>query len=260
MTTTVTRRTSAKTATGTSRSEPREARAEFEAAAVPSRIRSSTTSRAAGKGSRAGSGSVPVSQTAKMAAAVITALVEADRQTKGTEQVAKGAIAALVAEFAELADNGVARPASDDSSLPAVWGAAPSAAERADAEMVNLAKTFVARRVVIDASMRRADVANLLGVSEQSITKQILAGRIIGVKDKGRWAIPQWQLDAGSEDGLLPGIRDLVRVFPGGPVSLSLWAQRSNVEFGDRRPRDILAAHRVDEVIDAVKAMTAAGW
>lgn len=258
--TTVTRRTSAATAPGTSRSQARAPLAEFAAATVAPRTRGGAASRAAVKPSRVGSGKEQVSQTAKMATAVIAALVDADKQTDEAEQVAKAAISALVAEFTELADSGVARPASDDSSLPAVWGRPPRAAERAEAEMANLAKTFVARRAVIDASISRAYVANLLGVSEQSITKQILAGRIVGVKDKGRWAIPQWQLDAGSEDGFLPGIRDLVRVFPGGPVSLSLWAQRSNVEFGDQRPRDVLAANRVDEVIDAVKGMTAAGW
>lgn len=170
------------------------------------------------------------------------------------------AVAALVEEFNELASGGVARPASDDPSIPAVWGSAPTPAERAEAEMANLVKAFVTRRAVIDASVSRADVADLLGVSEQSITKQILGDRIVGVKDKGRWAIPSWQLDAGSEDGLLPGIRELARVFPGGPVALSLWVLRPNVEFGDERPRDILAANRVDEVIQAVKGMTAAGW
>ena len=170
------------------------------------------------------------------------------------------AVAALVQEFNDLAAGGVARPASDDPSIPAVWGPAPTPAERAEAEMANLVKAFVARRAVIDASVSRADVADLLGVSEQSVTKQILGDRIVGVKDKGRWAIPSWQLDAGSEDGLLPGIRQLARVFPGGPVALSLWMLRPNVEFGDERPRDVLAANRVDEVIQVVKGLTAAGW
>lgn len=170
------------------------------------------------------------------------------------------AVAALVEEFNELASGGVARPAMDDPSIPAVWGPAPTPAERVEAEMANLVKAFVTRRAVIDASVSRTDVAHLLGVSEQSITKQILGDRIVGVKDKGRWAIPTWQLDAGSEDGLLPGIRELARMFPGGPVALSLWVLRPNVEFGDERPRDVLAANRVDEVIRAVKGMTAAGW
>lgn len=170
------------------------------------------------------------------------------------------AVAALVEEFNELAAGGVARPASDDPSVPAVWGPVPTPAERAEAEMANLVKAFVARRAVIDASVSRGDVADLLGVSEQSITKQILGDRIVGVKDKGRWAIPSWQLDAGSEDGLLPGIRELAQIFPGGPVALSLWVLRPNVEFGDKRPRDVLAANRVGEVIQAVKGMTAAGW
>ena len=176
------------------------------------------------------------------------------------EQVSETNIAALVDEFTELARSGVARPASVDLALPVVWGTPPSPSQLAEAEMANLAKTFVARRAVIDASISRAAVAALLEVSEQSVTKQIKAHRIVGVKNKGYWAIPRWQLDAGSEDGLLPGIRELAMIFPGGPVTLSLWAQRPNIELNGLPPRDVLAANRVDEVIDVVKAMTAAGW
>jgi hypothetical protein len=85
-------------------------------------------------------------------------------------------------------------------------------------------------------------------------------GRIIGIKDKGRWAIPTWQLDADTRDGYLDGIDRLSRVFPGGPVALTQWVTKPAADFDGRTPRDLLARNLVDEVVHAAQALTAKGW
>jgi hypothetical protein len=128
------------------------------------------------------------------------------------------------------------------------------------AESANLKKAFLTRQSVLQASVSRGQAAALLGLSEQAVTKHLDQGRIVGIKDKGRWAIPAWQLDADTRDGYLGGIDRLARVFPGGPVALTQWVTKPAADFDGRTPRDLLARNLVDEVVHAAQALTAKGW
>jgi hypothetical protein len=115
--------------------------------------------------------------------------------------------ARIAAELDELANDGLLGDDDQDVDLPAVWGRAPSRAARELAESENLKKAFLTRRAVLQASVSRGQAAALLGLSEQAVTKHLEQGRIIGIKDRGRWAIPAWQLDADTRDGYLDGHR-----------------------------------------------------
>ena len=169
-------------------------------------------------------------------------------------------IARLAAELEELANDGLIGDDEQAIDLPAVWGRAPSRTTRELAESANLKKAFLTRQSVLQASVSRGQAAALLGLSEQAVTKHLDQGRIVGIKDKGRWAIPAWQLDADTRDGYLDGIDRLARVFPGGPVALTRWVTRPAADFDGRTPRDLLARNLVDEVVRAAQALTAKGW
>ena len=169
-------------------------------------------------------------------------------------------IARIAADLDELANDGLIGDDDQAIDLPAVWGRAPSRTTRELAESANLKKAFLTRQSVLQASVSRGQAAALLGLSEQAVTKHLDQGRIVGIKDRGRWAIPAWQLDADTRDGYLDGIDRLARVFPGGPVALTRWVTRPAADFDGRTPRDLLARNRVDEVVRAAQALTAKGW
>jgi hypothetical protein len=169
-------------------------------------------------------------------------------------------IARIAADLAELANDGLLGDDDQDVELAAVWGRTPSRATRELAESENLKKAFLTRHAVLQASVSRGQAAALLGLSEQAVTKHLDQGRIIGIKDRGRWAIPAWQLDADTRDGYLGGIDQLARVFPAGPVALTRWVTGPAADFDGRTPRDLLATGRVDEVVRAAQALTAKGW
>jgi hypothetical protein len=118
---------------------------------------------------------------------------------------------------------------------------------------------FVARRKLLHASLSRAEVAELLGISSQAVLDRLRHGDFIGLKEGREWRIPMWQINASAERGFLPGIADLQRAFPGGVVALSRWAVTPNVVLGDITPADALAAGRVQDVI-AVATTTTAAW
>ncbi len=171
-----------------------------------------------------------------------------------------GRITALAADLEKLADDGLLGDDDQSITLPAIWGNTPSRAARELAESENLRKAFLNRRSVLGSSVSRSEAAALLGLSEQAVTKHLDQGRIVGIKDRGRWAIPAWQLDADTRDGYLVGIDRLARAFPGGPVALTRWVTEPAADFAGITPRDMLARNRVDEVVRAAQALTAKGW
>jgi excisionase family DNA binding protein len=144
-----------------------------------------------------------------------------------------------------------------DESL---WGPGPSTQDVRTAALQGLKEAFVGRRELLDTSLSRTEAAELLGVSSQAVLDRLTDGELIGLKDGREWRIPMWQLHAGAPRGFLPAIAELRRVFPGGLVALSRWATTPHADLGDLTPADALAAGRVDQVIAAATAATAAAW
>lgn len=178
----------------------------------------------------------------------------------GTELNARVLSAAMKAvEYSHLIDDG-ALMGDTDPELPPVWGPSPSLEDQLLAEKSNLQEAYEARRGVLRRSISRSEAAARLHVSEQAVTKQLERGSLLGLKEKGRWAIPSWQLDPDTESGVVPGIEQLTAVFPGGPVALAQWAVRPSVDLDGRNPRDLLLANRAEEVIAMAAGLGSAGW
>jgi excisionase family DNA binding protein len=182
--------------------------------------------------------------------------VSAAEVSSAVHAVLEAAPASVKAGFVEA----VTRTARERDLDESLWGSAPSAAELRTAALQALKDDFIARRELLHASLSRAEVAELLGISSQAVLDQLAHGDLVGLKDGREWRIPMWQVNAGAERGFLPGISDLRRVFPGGVVSLSRWAVTPNVDLGDMTPADALAAGHVQDVIAVATKTTAAAW
>jgi hypothetical protein len=150
--------------------------------------------------------------------------------------------------------------ASGETLDSALWGPAPDREEVAAGVVANLRKQFDARRVLETMSVTRADVGDLLGISDQAVTDALEARRLLGLKRGRQWMIPAWQLDADAERGVVPGLADLAAVFPGGVVALSSWVARPSPDLDGRTPRDVLARGDVETVVQLARRLTAAGW
>ena len=140
----------------------------------------------------------------------------------------------------------------------ALWGREPSAAERRTASLENLRLEFEARRTVLDESLTRAEVAELLDVSEQAVLDRLESGALIGLKKGREWRLPTWQFNPDAERGFVPGLAELQQVFPGGAVTLSSWVTAPSVDLDGTTPADALAAGHVDQVLLAARRLTGA--
>ncbi len=142
----------------------------------------------------------------------------------------------------------------------ALWGREPSASERRSASLENLRLEFEARRSVLEESLTRAEVAELLEVSEQAVLDRLESGALIGLKKGREWRLPIWQFDPDAERGFVPGLAELQQVFPGGAVTLSAWVAAPCADLDGTTPVAELAAGHVDRVVLAAKSLTAAAW
>ncbi|TCN53571.1 hypothetical protein EV641_106217 [Rhodococcus sp. SMB37] len=147
-----------------------------------------------------------------------------------------------------------------DGLDPALWGPPPTSADRKRAALENLRRQYRARRAVADASLTRTEAAELLEVSEQAILDRLKTGDLIGLKKSREWRLPAWQFHADTETGVVPGLSQVGAVFPGGAVSLTEWAQTPNSDLEGTTPADALATGRVEDVVRAAHAGTAAAW
>lgn len=147
-----------------------------------------------------------------------------------------------------------------DQLDPLLWGPTPTSAQNAATALALLQRRFADRRALAERSLTRVEAAELLGLSTRAATRLLAGGHLVGFKAGRRWFIPAWQFAADQEHGYLPGLAQLARVFPGGPVSLSEWVSRPSPELGRRRPREVLAAGEVDAVVRVARELTAAGW
>ena len=76
------------------------------------------------------------------------------------------------------------------------------------------------RDVFADA-LRLKTAAERLGVSPAAVDEMLRSGELVAVRMGGEWLLPVWQFSA---DGVLPGVRSVLRRRPGSFVSLSTWA------------------------------------
>lgn len=169
----------------------------------------------------------------------------------------------VLATVPDSAQEGFVRTVVDDSSdtLDAdLWGPSPTSVERSETALANLRRQYEARRQVVETSLTRAEAAELLDVSEQSVLDRLESGDLIGLRKGREWRLPAWQFNADAERGFLTGLARLREVFPGGAVSMTEWATSSNAELDGATPAAELAAGNIDGVLHAGAKGTSAAW
>lgn len=196
---------------------------------------------------------------------------------KGTERVAavaREAVGAVVGNAAAVGDAigkttqprpaptaARRKPRPDKPVLDeAYWGQEPSPEEVRDAVNMDLERQFAARDRLIDRSITRAQAAKLLGVAEQTISTLIRSGDLLAIKEGREHRIPAWQFNPATERGILPGIRQLNDVYPGGLASLSEWVLLPNSEFDGATPAELLTKGNIEPVVEIARIGTAAAW
>jgi hypothetical protein len=140
-------------------------------------------------------------------------------------------------------------------SPEAAFGPVPTEAAFAEAIGWSLATENARRAAVIQASITRDDAARLLGVTPQAVSEMLEREALVGLKQGREWRLPLWQFEAEAENGILPGLRDVISRFPASVVALSRWVERTNVDLDDLTPREALRTGKTEIVLQVIAAL-----
>jgi hypothetical protein len=112
--------------------------------------------------------------------------------------------------------------------------------------------------VALADALSREEAAERLGISPQAVSKRLAAGALVALsRGRARW-LPAWQFH---DDGVLPGLSDLIAAYPGTALSLTSWATSPSADLGGATPAEAMARRGGPErVVAAAHALTADAW
>lgn len=146
----------------------------------------------------------------------------------------------------------------DDERDEALWGPHPSTQNLAAARRQSRAGVDAVLARALSDALSREEVGRRLGVSPQAVSKRLAAGGLVALRRGREKRIPAWQLH---EDGVLPGLAELIETYPGSPLSLTAWATAPSADLDGRTPAETLTRRGgVQRVLDAAAALTPAAW
>jgi hypothetical protein len=167
--------------------------------------------------------------------------------------------AALIRALSEaLAPAAVAAVDDKDELDQALWGPAPTAGQLAAAREEAQAALDEALSVALTGALTRAQAGRRLGISPQAVSKRLAARRLISLERGREKRLPIWQFH---DDGVLPGLPEVIEAWPGTALALTMWATAPSVDLGGRRPaRALIGRGGVPRVLAAIEALTPSAW
>lgn len=173
------------------------------------------------------------------------------------ELAGEAAPAALIGAF----DAALSRTAAADETDrldEGLWGRAPSDQELALARRTSYATLEDALRNALSDSLTREQAATRLGITPQAISKRVASGGLIALRRGRTSRLPAWQF---YEDRTLPGLKQLIAAYPGGTLSLTIWATSPTPDLDGSTPAQALARRDgVSRVLEPALALTPAAW
>jgi hypothetical protein len=173
----------------------------------------------------------------------------------------------LAAELVELPveligtlEDALSQAAEEDAGEldETLWGPAPTAAQLADARRVAARSRRQALQAALADALTRAEVAELLGISPQAVSKRHATGGLVALPRGREWRFPAWQFQDG---GTLAGLGDVIAAYPGGALALSHWAVTPNADLDRRTPAEQLARRGgLERVLAALEALGPDAW
>lgn len=139
-----------------------------------------------------------------------------------------------------------------------VWGSPPTDRELADARGAAHTTLESAMHDALSGALTREQAARRLGITPQAVSKRVASGGLVALR-RGRVSrLPAWQF---YEEGVLPGLKQVIVAYPGGALSLTHWATSPSSDLDDVTPAQTLARRGgLERVLDSLQVLTPAAW
>lgn len=126
--------------------------------------------------------------------------------------------------------------------------------ERVEIEQLALLQYFRLRHELLNDALTTPQVATLLGTSRQTPHDRVKSGTLLAVSDRGALRFPPWQFDPASDDGVLPGLAEVVHNLHLPPLSKISWMVGENAFLEGATPLESLKSGQVDKVVELARA------
>lgn len=167
----------------------------------------------------------------------------------------------VLADVSDSAVQDFVRIAQGSRTLdPELWGNKVTLAQAHESALASLAVEFEMRRDLLRSSITSSEAAALLGVSEQAILDRLRGRSLVGLKQGRTWRLPTWQFHAGTQNGYVPGLKQLQDAHPGSLIALSRWVNRPHPGLHGRTPVEELVDGNAEAVLTTARRSTAAAW
>ena len=184
------------------------------------------------------------------------------RALLGTEPITVTELAAAVLEgsdgvsIANAVEDALGRATAADALEESLWGRRPTDAQVAHARRIGHAAEIEALEDALTDALSRDAAAVRLGISPQAVSKRLAAGALVALsRGRTRW-FPAWQFH---EDGVLPGLADMIAAYPGTALALTVWATSPSADLDGLTPAQAMTRRGgLGRVVAAAQALAAA--
>lgn len=174
-----------------------------------------------------------------------------------TELATEEAPATLIGAF----DAALSRSAAVDETDQlddALWGSTPTDQELALARRASYATLAGAMHEALSDTLTRDQAAERLGITPQAVSKRLTSGGLIALRRGRVNRLPTWQF---YEDTVLPGLKQVISTYPGGALSLTIWATSPSPDLDGATPAQTLTRRGgLARVLETARALTPAAW
>jgi hypothetical protein len=154
----------------------------------------------------------------------------------------------------------LSRSAEGDETdqLDSLWGSTPTDEELALAGRASYATLAGAMREALSDTLTRDQAAEWLGITPQAVSKRVASGGLVALRRGRVNQLPAWQF---YEDTVLPGLKQVISVYPGGALSLTIWATSPSPDLDGATPAQTLTRRGgLARVLETARALTPAAW
>lgn len=146
----------------------------------------------------------------------------------------------------------------DDELDDTLWGPDPAREQLAEARQIAQEARGDALQIALEGALTREQAAERLGITPQAVSKRLASGRLIALHRGRAKRLPAWQFH---EDGVLPGLAEVIAAYPGTPLALTTWATAPSPDLDDAIPARVMTRRGgVEQVLAAIESLTAAAW
>lgn len=173
------------------------------------------------------------------------------------ELAAEGVPATLIDAFDAVLSGSAAADETDQLD-EGLWGSPPTEQGLALAKRSSYTTLAGAVHEALLDTLSREQAAAQLGITPQAVSKRVASGGLVTLRRGRVNRLPAWQF---YEDTVLPGLKQVIAAYPGGALSLTVWATSPSSDLDGATPAQTLSRRGdLARVLELARALTSDAW